>query len=82
MDNKKRSKKTVADTVCRIHKFGSYAVQSNCFVRSTNLGCPAIGLLGRVLYLPPEWNFTKAGLIAVCADGETAVESALADLKE
>lgn len=82
MDNKKRSKKTVADTVCRVHKFGGYAVLSNCFVRSTNLGCPAIGLLGRVLALPPEWNFTKAGLIAVCADGETAVESALADLEK
>lgn len=82
MDNRKRSKKTVADTVCRVHKFGGYAVLSNCFVRSTNLGCPAIGLLGRVLDLPPEWNFTKAGLIAVCADGETAVESALADLEK
>lgn len=82
MDNKKKSKKTVADTVCRVHKFGGYAVLSNCFVRSTNLGCPAIGLLGRVLDLPPEWNFTKAGLIAVCADGETAVESALANLEK
>lgn len=81
MDNK-RNKKTVDDTVCAIHKFGGYAVLSNCFVRSTNLGCPAIGLLGRVMDLPPEWNFTKAGLIAVCPDGETAVESALADLEE
>lgn len=82
MDNKKKIKKTVSDTVCRVHKFGGYAVLSNCFVRSTNLGCPAIGLLGRVMDLPPEWNFTKAGLIAVCPDGETAVESALADLEE
>lgn len=24
MDNKKISKKTVADTVCRVHKFGGY----------------------------------------------------------
>ncbi len=79
---KKKNKKTVDDTVCAIHKFGGYAVLSNCFVRSTNLGCSAIGLLGRVMDLPPEWNFTKAGLIAVCPDGETAVESALADLEE
>ena len=80
--DKKRNKKTVDDTVCAIHKFGGYVVLSNCFVRSTNLGCPAIGLLGRVMDLPPEWNFTKAGLIAICPDGETAVESALADLEE
>lgn len=80
--DKKRNQKTVDDTVCAIHKFGGYAVLSNYFVRSTNLGCPAIGLLGRVMDLPPEWNFTKAGLIAICPDGETAVESALADLEE
>ena len=82
MDNHNRKKKTVDDTVCEIHKFSGYAVLSNCFVRSTNLGCPAIGLLGRVMDLPPEWNFSKAGLIAICPDGETAIDSALNDLKE
>ncbi len=51
-------------------------------MRSTKLGCPAIGLLGRVMDLPPTWNFSKAGLIALCPDGETAVDSALNDLKE
>ena len=51
-------------------------------MRSTKLGCPAIGLLGRVMDLPPKWIFSKAWLIAICADGETAVDSALADLKE
>ena len=82
MDKQKRKKKTVDDTVCEIHKFSGYAVLSNCFVRSTNLGCPAIGLLGRIMDLPPTWNFTKAGLIAICPDSETAIDSALADLEE
>lgn len=82
MDKKKITKKTVADTVCRVHKSGGYAVLSNCFVRSTRIGCPAIGLLGRVMDLPPTWNFTKAGLVAICEDGETAVESQLAELEE
>lgn len=77
-----RKNKTVSDTVCEIHKFSGYAVLSNCFVRSTKLGCPAIGLLGRVMDLPPKWIFSKAGLIAICPDGETAIDSALADLKE
>lgn len=82
MDKRNRKKKTVGDTVCEIHKFSGYAVLSNCFVRSTKLGCPAIGLLGRVMDLPPSWVFTKAGLIALCPDGETAIDSALNDLKE
>ncbi|MBQ8922485.1 MAG: hypothetical protein IJ060_13415 [Oscillospiraceae bacterium] len=80
--DKKRTKKTVADTVCRVHKSGGYAVLSNCFVRSTRIGCDAIGLLGRVMDLPPTWNFTIAGLVAICADGETAVKSQLAELEE
>ena len=82
MDKRNRKKKTVDDTVCEIHKFSGYAVLSNCFVRSTKLGCPAIGLLGRVMDLPPTWNFSKAGLIALCPDGETAIDSALKSLKE
>ena len=82
MDKRNRKKKTVSDTVCEIHKFSGYAVLSNCFVRSANIGCPAIGLLGRVMDLPLTWNFSKAGLIALCPDGETAIDSALNDLKE
>ena len=39
-------------------------------------------LLGRVMDLPPTWNFSKAGLIALCPDGETAIDSALKNLKE
>ena len=80
MDKRNRKKKTVDDTVCEIHKFSGYAVLSNCFVRSTKLGWPAIGLLARVMDLPPHWNFTKAGLIAICPDGETAIDTALDDL--
>jgi len=31
---------------------------------------------------PNEWNLSKAGLIALCPDGESAVDSALNELKE
>ena len=78
----KRKQKTVGDTVCQIHKFNGYAVLSNCFVRSTNLSWSAIGLLGRVIDLPPTWNFSKAGLIALCPDGETAINSTLKELQD
>ena len=78
----KRRKKTIDDTVCHVHRSAGYAVLSNCFICSTNLGCSAIGLLGKVIDLPPTWNFTKAGLISICPDGETAVETALAELEE
>ena len=82
MDKKNRTKKTVADTVCRVHKSGGYAVLSNCFVRSVRIGCDAIGLLSKIMDLPPTWNFTIKGLVAICKDGETAVRSQLAELEE
>ena len=80
--DKNRNKKTVADIVCRVHKSGGYAVLSNCFVRSIRIGCDAIGLLGKIMDLPPTWNFTIAGLVAICKDGETAIKSQLAELEE
>lgn len=69
MDKKTKVKKTIPDTICRVHRSGGYAVLSNCFVRSTNIGCDSIGLLGKINDLPPTWNFTIAGLVAICAGG-------------
>lgn len=82
MDRKTRIKKTIADTVCRVHRSGGYAVLSNCFVRSVRISCDAIALLGKIMDLPPTWNFTIKGLVAICKDGETAVRSQLAELEE
>ena len=82
MDKKTKVKKTIPDTICRVHRSGGYAVLSNCFVRSTNIGCDSIGLLGKINDLPPAWNFTIAGLVAICEDGETAIKSQLAELEQ
>ena len=81
MDKKTKAKKTIPDTICRVHRSGGYAVLNNCFVRSTNIGCDSIGLLGKINDLPPTWNFTIAGLVAICEDGETAIKSQLAELE-
>ena len=82
MDKKTKAKKTIPDTICRVHRSGGYAVLSNCFVRSTNISCDSIGLLGKINDLPPTWNFTIAGLVAICEDGETAIKSQLAELEQ
>ena len=82
MDKKTKAKKTIPDTICRVYRSGGYAVLSNCFVRSTNIGCDSIGLLGKINDLPPTWNFTIAGLVAICENGETAIKSQLAELEQ
>ena len=78
----RRKKKTVDDSVCEVHKFGGYAVLSNCFVRSTNLDCGAIGLLSRIMDFSHKWKFSKAGLVAICPDGETSIDTSLKVLEE
>ena len=50
----------------KIWKASVYAVLSNCFVRSTNIGCDSIGLFSKINDLPPTWNFTIAGFVAIC----------------
>ena len=64
MDKKTKAKKTIPDTICRVHRSGGYAVLSNCFVRSTNIGCDSIGLLGKIgLVLgAPVYFLTRASI--------------------
>lgn len=52
MDKNKKTKKTVADTICRVHRSGGYAVLSNCFVRSTNIGCDGLAYVS----YKRKWN--------------------------
>ena len=85
MDKKTKVKKTIPDTICRVHRSGGYAVLSNCFVRSTNIGCDSIGLLGKINDLPPTWNTVGTGrsrsecqhIIQSFAPGEVTPERAL-----
>lgn len=44
--------------------------------------CFITEVLGKINDLPPSWNFTIAGLVAICEDGETAIKSQLAELEQ
>lgn len=55
---------------------------SNHHLRNMNLSLKAVGLLSKILSLPPEWDYTIEGLAAICKDGITAVKSALKELKD
>ena len=73
--------KTTPSSVCRVNKNGNYTVMSNYHLRSPNLSLKAVGLLSRVLALPDDWDYSVAGLVAICKEKETAVKSALDELK-
>jgi len=76
INNKIKSK------VCRIEKRNNFTVMNNQHLRSKNLSLKAIGLLSKVLSLPDGWNYSIDGLAAICKESQSAVKSALTELKE
>ena len=69
-------------SVIRINKTDNYTVMSNHHLRNTELSLKAIGLLSKILSLPDEWEYSVAGLISICKESKSAVESALQELKD
>lgn len=58
-----------------------YTVVSNtvCFDRSLTL--KAVGMLVKLLSLPPDWEFSVKGLTAICGDGKDSVRAAIRELE-
>lgn len=69
-------------SVVRVNNTKNYTVMSNHHLRNKNLSLKAVGLLSKMLSLPPEWDYTIEGLAAICRDGVTAVKGALKELKD
>ena len=79
--NKNKKEKYTYFSINRAEK-KDYTCMHNQHLRSKNLSLKAIGLLSKVYSLPDEWNFTVAGLIAICKESETAVRTAMKELEE
>ncbi len=69
-------------TVCNVTTSGNFTILSNYRFRSANLSNKAQGLLSKVCSLPEGWDYTIAGLVAICKESETAITNALDELKE
>lgn len=66
----------------KVHKTQNYTVMSNYHLRDKELSFKAKGLLSVMLSLPAEWDYSINGLVAICKENNTAVESALKELKK
>lgn len=55
---------------------------SNTHLRDKKLSLKAKGLLSVMLSLPDNWDYSIAGLVAISKENETAVKSALNELKD
>ena len=66
----------------RVHKTKNYTVMSNTHLRDKKLSLKAKGLLSVMFSLPDTWDYSIAGLVAISKENETAVKSALNELKD
>ncbi len=69
-------------SVFRVEKTKNYTVMSNYHLRDKRLSLKSRGLLSLMLSLPENWNYTSAGLSAICKDGKEAIRSAIRELEE
>ena len=67
--------------VVRVNKTKDYTVMSNYHLRETNMSLKAKGLLSLMLSLPDNWDYSVAGLVAICKENETSIKSALKELE-
>lgn len=68
--------------VFRIEKNSNYTVMSNYHLKDKRLTLKAKGLLSLMLSLPDDWDYSIKGLVSICQEKETAIETALKELKE
>lgn len=69
-------------SVIRVNKTENYSVISNLHFKEKNMSLKAKGLLSLMLSLPDNWDYSIAGLVSICKENETAIKSALAELKK
>lgn len=69
-------------SVIRVEKTKNYTVMSNYHLKEKKMSLKAKGLLSLMLSLPDDWNYSIAGLIAICKENETAIKSTLKELQE
>lgn len=68
--------------VLRKEKKSDYTVIDNGIFKDKTLSMKAKGLLCQMLSLPDNWDYSIAGLVTLVNDGESAVRSALKELKD
>jgi hypothetical protein len=68
--------------VIRVQKTDNYTVMSNHHLRNKEMSLKAKGLMSLMLSLPPKWDYSIGGLVAICKESHTSIRSALKELEE
>lgn len=68
--------------VIRVAKTDNYTVMSNHHLRNKNMSLKAKGLMSLMLSLPPTWDYSIGGLVAICKESHTSIRNALKELEQ
>ena len=68
--------------IIKIKKSERFTILSNDILRDKDLSLKAIGLLCKMLSLPPDWDFSLNGLLTMCKEKEASVNAGLQELEK
>lgn len=69
-------------SVIRVNNTKGFTVMSNYHFRDKEISLKAKGLLGLMLSLPSNWDYSINGLVTIVKENKAAVQSALKELEE
>lgn len=69
-------------SVIRINNTKGFTVMSNYHFQDKEISLKAKGLLGLMLSLPSNWDYSVNGLIAIVKENKAAIQTALKELEE
>ena len=65
-----------------INRYGGFTTMLNHHLRNKDLSLKAVGLMSKMLSLPPGWDYSLKGLATLNTDGIDGVRSAMRELEE
>lgn len=68
--------------VIRVPHNENFTTMANYHLKDRRLSLRAVGLMSKMLSLPDDWDYTVAGLAAICKEGREAVRKVLQELEE
>ena len=69
-------------TIFRVEKNSNYTVMSNYHIQDQSISWKAKGLLSTILSLPPNWDYTLAGLATIAKDGLDSTRAGIKELED
>lgn len=68
--------------VIRVEKNKNFTVMSNYHLQDKELSLKAKGLLSCILSLPEKWDYSVAGLSAICKEGTDCIRTTILELEK